>query len=259
MKFWGRRKNQPRSTDGCRLYAIGDVHGCFSLLVELLQLIEQDQEVRPASETHVLLLGDYVDRGPQSREVCELLHAMMPSPYFHCLRGNHEQTMLDVLDGDRTALRFWLEYGGAETLASWGMSPELIEQGHFGQRGEDRLIDAFREAVPEAIVEWMRTLPAFHIHGDYLFVHAGIRPALDLDLQSEDDMLWIREPFLSSKLTHPWRIVHGHSEDDEVQIRHNRIGIDTGAYRTGVLTAVGLEEDSHWIVQTRKRDNKSAS
>jgi len=259
MKFWARlRKNQPRSTGGCRLYAIGDVHGCFNLLVELLQLVEQDHEMRPAVETHVLLLGDYVDRGPQSRDVCELLYAMDPSNYFHCLRGNHEQTMLDVLDGNRTALRFWLEYGGAETLASWGMDPILIEQAHFGQLGEERLIDAFREAVPLALAEWLRSLPAVHLHGDYLFVHAGIRPALDLDMQSEEDLLWIREPFLSSKLTHPWRIVHGHSEEDEVQIRHNRIGIDTGAYRTGILTALGLEEDSHWTIQTGGRDRGGA-
>lgn len=251
MKFWDRRQQkQPRSTGGCRLYAIGDVHGCFGLLVELLQMIERDQSCRPAAETHVLLLGDYIDRGPQSRDVCELLHAMAPSPYFHCLRGNHEQTMLDVLDGNRMALRFWLDYGGAETLASWGLEPELIERARYGEAGENRLINAFRSAIPATLPEWLRALPAFRVHGDYLFVHAGIRPGLDLDRQSEDDLLWIREPFLSSKARHPWRIVHGHSEGDEVQIMPGRIGIDTAAYRTGVLTALGVEGDRHWTIQT---------
>lgn len=251
MTFWRRfRHSKPRSTNGCRLYAIGDVHGCFRQLVELLQLIERDHESRAQMETHVLMLGDYVDRGPQSREVCELLHRMEPSPYFHCLRGNHEQTMLDMLDGNRMALRFWLDYGGAETLASWGIGPVLIEQAQLGEEGEHRLIEAFREAVSPDIIEWLRALPAFHIHGDYLFVHAGIRPKIGLDEQTEDDLLWIREPFLSSKFDHPWRVVHGHSEGDEVQIRSNRIGIDTAAYRTGVLTAVGLEDDSHWTIQT---------
>ncbi len=251
MKLWTRhQQNKPRSTDGCRLYAIGDVHGCFSLLVRLLQLIERDQAARPPCETHVLLLGDYVDRGPQSRDVCELLHAMAPSPYFHCLRGNHEQTMLDVLGGSHMALRFWLEYGGVETLASWGIKQELIEQAHYGEDGEAKLIRAIRSAVPPALMMWMRELPTYHLHGDYLFVHAGIRPKLDLDQQSEDDMLWIREPFLSSRARHPWRVVHGHSESEDVQMTPYRIGIDTAAYRTGVLTAVGLEGDECWTIQT---------
>ena len=251
MKFWSRRQqSQPRSTNGCRLYAIGDVHGCFSLLVQLLQLIEQDQASRPPAETHVLLLGDYIDRGPQSREVCELLHAMAPSSYFHCLRGNHEQTMLDVMSGNHMALRFWLEYGGAETLASWGIGPNLIEQAQYGEAGEADLIKAIRMAVPPAMARWMRRLPTYHIHGDYLFVHAGIRPKLDLERQSDDDLLWIREPFLSSRARHPWRVIHGHSEDEDVQIAPNRIGIDTAAYRTGVLTAIGMEDDEFWTIQT---------
>lgn len=251
MSLWGRvRKAKRQSTNGCRIYAIGDVHGCFSLLVELLQMIERDQKARSPIETHVVLLGDYIDRGPQSRDVCQLLHAMNTSAYFHCLRGNHEQTMLDVLNGNRMALRFWLKYGGEETLMSWGIDPMLIERAYNGESGQIQLIKAFQRVVPPSFIKWLRALPAHHVHGDYLFVHAGVRPFFRLDDQVEDDLLWIREPFLSSTVKHPWRVVHGHSESEEVELLHNRIGIDTAAYRTGVLTAVGIEDDDVWTIQT---------
>ncbi len=239
-----------RSTNGCRLYAIGDVHGCFDQLVRLLQLIESDQALRKPAETHVILLGDYIDRGPQSRDVCELLYAMRDSTYFHCLRGNHEQTMLDVLEGSRMALQFWLKYGGGETLLSWGVDPEWIEAAHGSERMRAELIGMMQEMVPEALVDWMRGLPTHYLHGDYLFVHAGVRPRVPLAAQKEEDMLWIRQPFLSSRARHPWRVVHGHSEGEDVQISPYRIGIDTAAYRTGVLTAIGLEDNDHWLIQT---------
>lgn len=251
MSLWGRiRRNKKFSTDGCRIYAIGDVHGCFPLLVQLLQMIERDQKQRVPIETHVVLLGDYIDRGPQSRDVCELLHAMHSSSYFHCLKGNHEQTMLDVLDGNRMALRFWLKYGGEETLISWGIEPGMIERAYRGETGQRQLIEVFQQRVPADFVSWLRKLSPHYVHGDYLFVHAGVRPNLRLEEQTVDDLLWIREPFLSSRIRHPWRVVHGHSESDQVQALPNRIGIDTGAYRSGVLTAVGIEDDYHWTIQT---------
>ncbi|HEX5537229.1 MAG TPA: metallophosphoesterase family protein [Sphingobium sp.] len=250
MSLWRRlRGNKEFSTNGCRIYAIGDVHGCFPLLVRLLQEIERDQKERQPKETHVVLLGDYIDRGPQSREVCQLLHAMNHSHYFHCLRGNHEQTMLDVLGGDRMALRFWLKYGGEETLLSWGIEAWLIERAYSSESAQIELIQAFRRAVPPSFITWLGSLPSHHVHGNYLFVHAGIRPHARLDEQVDDDLLWIREPFLSSTARHPWRVVHGHSVTSEVDIRHNRIGVDTGAFRSGVLSAVGIEEDVNWVLQ----------
>lgn len=250
MSLWSHLRRKARySTANCRIYAIGDVHGCFSLLVRLLQLIEQDQSTRTPLETHVVMLGDYIDRGPQSRDVCELLHAMQGSAYFHCLKGNHEETMLQVLDGNRMALRFWLQYGGEETLLSWGIDPALITRAASSEGGQSQLIEALQAAVPHSIVHWMQELPSHHLHGGYIFAHAGVRPKLRLEEHTDEDLLWIREPFLSSRVQHPWRVVHGHSQSDRADIRPNRIGIDTGAYRSGVLTAVGIEDDTVWPIE----------
>lgn len=251
MSLWDRlRTPKTRSTNGCRIYAIGDVHGRFDLLVQLLKQIERDQGCRPAMETHVVMLGDYIDRGPQSRQVCELLQAMASSPSFHALRGNHEQVMLDVLEGSHMALRQWLRFGGVETLQSWGVDAALINMVQDDPGAEQTVIESLRDVTSLAIVDWLNALPSFRLLGDYLFVHAGVRPKLTLEEQSDDDLLWIREPFLSSKLRHPWCVVHGHSQSDAVDIFHHRIGIDTGAYRTGILTAIGIEEDRHWVIQT---------
>jgi len=248
---WKRRPSAPPpDTAGLRLYAIGDIHGRFDLLTELLARIERDASVRPPAETRLVMLGDYIDRGPASREVCELLHALSLEGRAICLRGNHDQTMLDVLDGDREALRFWLDYGGDATLRSWGVAEETIERGVWSAADADRLIAALRDAVAPPILDWLRGLPAFHVQGSYLFVHAGIRPGVPLDRQEEADLLWIRQPFLGSEARHPWKVVHGHSVTDEVDYRTNRIGIDTGAYRTGILTALGLERDSCWTLRT---------
>lgn len=254
MSLLGRLRRKARySTDNCRIYAIGDVHGCFPLLVSLLQMIERDQRARAPLETHVVLLGDYIDRGPQSRDVCELLQAMEGSAYFHCLKGNHEETMLQVLKGNRMALRFWLKYGGEETLLSWGVDQGLIERAYGSEGNQWQLIEAFQAAVSPTIVKWMTALPSLHRHGDYLFAHAGIRPRFRLDEQTDEDLLWIREPFLSSKARHPWRVVHGHSQSETAQILHNRIGIDTGAYRSGMLTAIGIEDDEAWPIEAKAR------
>ena len=251
MSLWDRfRAQKPRSTNGCRIYAIGDVHGRFDLLVSLLKQVERDQGCRPPMETHVVMLGDYIDRGPQSRQVCELLQAMMSSPYFHALRGNHEQVMLEALDGSHIALRHWLRFGGIETLQSWGVEPALIEMAQNDSDAELKVIEHLRYMVSPALVDWLHGLPSFRQLGDYLFVHAGVRPRVALDEQCDDDLLWIREPFLSSKARNPWCVVHGHSQSDVVDISHHRIGIDTGAYRTGILTAIGIEDDRHWTIQT---------
>ena len=251
MKFWGLQRRAPlSSTWGDRLYAIGDVHGCFDLLTHLLQLIEHDLSSRAPKEARLVMLGDYVDRGPQSRDVCELLFALASEGRAICLRGNHEQVMLDVLDGDESALRFWLEYGGEATLRSWDIPEKIIDEAWYAVEGAGRLISQFREMVNPQLVEWLRGLPIYYMHGDYLFVHAGIRPRITLEDQTEQDMLWIRQPFLQSRARHPWKIIHGHSEFDEVQNMSNRVGIDTGAYRTGVLTALGLEDEHCWTVQT---------
>lgn len=251
MKLMGNfRRPRAKTTDGVRLYAIGDIHGCFDLLVELLQRIESDGQSRPAAETRLILLGDYVDRGPKSAQVCELLHSMRGASRVLCLRGNHDMALVEAVGGSRESLRFWLQYGGADTLESWGIDPALAEQAQMRESAEGELIEAMQRKIPGDMLEWLGTLPTFYSVGDYLFVHAGIRPKVRLEEQSDDDLMWIREPFLSSRVRHPQMVIHGHSEGEEPQVRPNRIGIDTAAYRTGVLTAIGIEEGEHWFVQT---------
>jgi len=258
MSLWDRfRAPKMRSTNGCRIYAIGDVHGRFDLLVNLLKQIERDQDCRPQMETHVVMLGDYIDRGPQSRQVCELLQAVATSPYFHALRGNHEQVMLDVLEGSHMALRQWIRFGGIETLLNWGIDTELVNMVQENPDAEKSIIESLRDLTAPSFVDWLRALPSFRLIGDYLFVHAGVRPAVALEEQSDDDLLWIREPFLSSKRRHPWRVVHGHSQSDRVDAFRDRIGIDTGAYRTGILTAIGIEDDRYWTIQTEEEQGQT--
>lgn len=252
MTFLGRaiRNRKPLTTNGRRIYAIGDVHGCFELLIDLLMRIKRDNDARPSAETLIVMLGDYIDRGPQSRQVCELLSRITISRAFHCLKGNHEQIMLDILDGDETMVVSWLEFGGREALLSWKMDIELIHGVESGKLDPILLVEAFRSLISPNVVEWMRGLPSFHQEGDYLFVHAGVRPKAGLDIQGDQEFLWIREPFLSSRYAHPWRVVHGHTQTQEVEMLSNRIGIDTGAYRTGILTAVGIQDDECWSIQT---------
>lgn len=245
---FGRRK--PRLTSGLRVYAIGDVHGCLQQLGELFQSIESDSADRGNARTKIILLGDMIDRGSHSAEVTKLLYAMRDSDKVVCLKGNHEKTMVDVLGGDLSALRFWVDFGGADTLCSWGVDAALVEALRNSEPVEFDVLDAFRAAVPKEIVDWLADLPLTHREGDYFFVHAGVRPGVALEKQKEDDLLWIREPFLSSWRRHGATIVHGHSETDEVTMSSSRIGIDTGAYRTGRLTALGLEGEQQWTLIT---------
>jgi serine/threonine protein phosphatase 1 len=255
MRHFRIGKRTARLTEGLRIYAVGDVHGCFNLLADLFQRIELDAVGREATKTRIILLGDMIDRGPQSAEVCQLLYGLRDYDGIICLKGNHEQAMCDVLSGDLNALRFWMSFGGNATLRSWGVDPELIHQASLGESWQRELMEAFKAAVPAEIAEWMANLPVAHREGDYFFVHAGIRPGMALSAQSEDDLLWIREPFLSSWRQHEAVVVHGHSESDVAVFNANRIGIDTGAYRTGCLTALGLEGTQQWTVCTSRSES----
>lgn len=248
-KMFRRRKQQ--TTDGRRIYAIGDVHGCYDLLVDILQRVEVDHSVRPSCDTHLVLLGDYIDRAWQSREVCELLFSMRELDKVHCLKGNHEAMMLNALDADVRALRFWMTYGGDATLRSWRLDPDLMEKALVDSGAAAELIEAARATIPVEIVEWMWGLPTSVSFGSYLFVHAGIRPGVPIETQRDQDMMWIRTTFLKHRGDHPMMIVHGHTEAKGPVMLDNRIGIDTAAHSTGTLTAVGIEEDRQWIVQSR--------
>ena len=242
LGFLGRTW-KPEIPEGCRVYAIGDVHGRLDLFEQILDRIRQDDAMRPPADTQIIQLGDLIDRGPDSAGVVAL--AMRPPGFasLTTLQGNHEAMMLEALAGDLDVLKGWLRFGGRETLMSWGVG--VLDQGSPGA-----IVDAALAAIPAAQLEWLASRPrALHV-GDYYFVHAGIRPRRPLGQQTDEDRLWIREPFLSSTARHFAMIVHGHSISLEVERQPNRIGIDTGAYATGRLTALGLDGMHQWIIQT---------
>jgi len=221
-----------------RVYAIGDVHGRFDLFKKLLGLIERDHVARGDIPARIVLLGDIVDRGPWSASMVKLcMKLTISSERFKVLKGNHEAAMVDALRGDLTALEFWLRFGGRETLASWGLDEAFIDH---APRHE--LMLAAGRQIGRTTLEWLDDLPLWDRHDGYFFVHAGIRPGRPFKRQKPQDLLWIREEFLASEADHGAIVVHGHTiHEDGPDIRPNRIGIDTGAYRTGCLTALVVE------------------
>ena len=204
---------------------------------------EHSASLPPARSLYVVLIGDIVDRGPQSAEVLAMLYSLQrQNSRVIVLLGNHEEAMLQALDGDPDALRRWLAVGGDATLASFGIAPLRV-----GDDPRDYMNSA-RRAIPRQWLAWLRQLPLSVQSGDYYFVHAGVRPGVALARQVREDMLWIRREFLRHERDFGAIIVHGHSVTPDVDIRQNRIGIDTGAYRTGVLSAIYLEGDKRDIL-----------
>ncbi|MBL0372758.1 serine/threonine protein phosphatase [Rhizobium sp. KVB221] len=225
------------------IYAIGDVHGCLDLLVAVEERIRWHSANRKTPAL-IVMLGDYVDRGSQSRGVIQHL-TRTPEPPFQrlCLCGNHDDAFLSfILNDDFDPA--WLGFGGLTTLQSYGVDAEgLLDRDPAGQT----LMRAVREAVPKAHIDFLRTLPISISIGKYLFVHAGIVPGVRLSQQSDFDMLWIREPFLTRGPELDLMVIHGHTPDDDFQYGIGRIGIDTGAFATGKLKALyigtsGIEE-----------------
>jgi len=217
---------------GRRVYAIGDIHGCRDKLMTLHASIATDLLQRPTGSAVLVHLGDYINQGPDSAGVVALLSAAPPVPGISVvnLLGDHERMLLDALDGDRAAATDWLWAGGKQALASWGLDPDLPR--------ED-----WPAALPAAHVAWLRSLSLTHREGDYLFVHAGIRPGVPLSEQSRDDLVTMRQPFLSTEQDFGLIVVHGHSSTPSVPIAGNRIGLDTGAGIGGKLTCAVLEDD----------------
>jgi serine/threonine protein phosphatase 1 len=216
---------------GRRAYVVGDVHGARDSLAMLHAQIRDDLAARPVPDTVVVHLGDYIDQGPDSAGVIQLLtNAAFPGATVVNLLGDHERMLLDALDGDRAAATDWLWAGGKVALASWGLDPELPRE-HWA------------EALPADHVAWLRRLLLSHREGNYLFVHAGIRPGVDVDRQSREDLLTIRQPFLSTEQEFGVIVVHGHSSVPAVAIQPNRIGLDTGAGMGGKLSCAVLEDD----------------
>lgn len=228
---------------GQLVYAIGDIHGRADLLTELHRRILADAAERPAQRRSVVYLGDYVDRGPDSRAViAALLEASLDGFESTHLLGNHEEFLLRFLE-DESAADAWLLNGGDATLASYGVDPWMQQSGMQQPDGGAALEmqRAFRRRLPARHLSFLRALSLCHRIGSYYFVHAGIRPGIALDEQRREDMLWIRDLFLDSKADHGAVVVHGHSIRRRPERRDNRIGVDTGAYASGTLTALVLE------------------
>ncbi|MDB5677668.1 MAG: serine/threonine protein phosphatase [Sphingomonas bacterium] len=231
---------------GKRVYAIGDVHGRLDLLTELLDAIDRDDAGRDAAETMIVLLGDLVDRGPHSKQVIDhLIERDWRGREVAMIKGNHEEVFLLTLAGDLEATRFWLRIGGRETMMSYGTPAELIDSA-----GPLDIAEDFMARVPREHVAFLQSMGDSLGVGGYCFVHAGIKPGVPIERQKPADLRWIRDRFLDYEGSHGATIVHGHSIATDVENLHNRIGIDTGAYQTGKLTAVGLEGDRRWFLAT---------
>jgi serine/threonine protein phosphatase 1 len=238
----------PRAPAGEVVYAIGDVHGRADLLRQLLGLIEADQATS-GKPMRLVTLGDYIDRGPASREVIDILIALSAQggERMIALKGNHEDALLNFLD-DPAAGAPWTMQGGSETLRAYRVDTPREGQGPHAWIAAR---DAFARAMPPAHLELLRRLKLSATAGDYVFVHAGLRPGVALAQQDAHDLLWIRRAFLDAPA---WSerhvVVHGHTPAREPSRGPGRIGIDTGAYATGVLTALRLEEDRQDFIQT---------
>ena len=255
----GERRIAPRTTGlfarrlrtrlGERIYAIGDMHGRMDLFAALLRLIEADCDARRAdgAVTSIIVLGDFIDRGPQSREIVTLLRKSSELPHVTVLLGNHEACLLDCAHARADPRDGWLKFGGRETLASYGIALPTDAEDHID------FAERLRDGIGAETIAWLDSLPLTARSGDYFFCHAGIRPGIPLARQSRHDLLWIREPFLASRRDHGAAIVHGHSVSGEIDIATNRIGIDTGAYASGRLTALGLAGEDLWWLQTGDR------
>jgi serine/threonine protein phosphatase 1 len=247
-KLFGRRVETvtPRVPAGTRVYAVGDIHGRVDLLREINQLIHEDGYAHQAPRNLVVYLGDYIDRGPHSSEVIDLL-LDKPLPGFERvhLAGNHEDSLLRFLH-DAAIGPAWLDYGGAATCHSYGVRPPDPASARDLLRAQAEL----REKLPERHRAFMRGLAATHTEGDYFFVHAGVRPGVPLAAQSPEDLLWIRREFLDSNAEFGKIVVHGHSITELPEVRRNRIGIDTGAFASGHLTCLVLADEAWSFLQT---------
>jgi serine/threonine protein phosphatase 1 len=231
---------------GIRIYAVGDVHGRLDLLLDLLDRIEADSRARAPAETWIIMLGDLIDRGPDSKGVIDFFLKSQPAfAQYRFLAGNHEEAMLQSL-GERADPREtgWLRFGGMEALRSYDVPDSALET-----RGW-LLSDELRRYVPQAHLDFIASFEETIVIGDYLFVHAGIRPGVALQRQRRKDLLWIRQGFLDDETDHGHIVVHGHSITPQPVFARNRIGIDTGAYLSGMLTALGLEGGDQWVLQT---------
>ncbi|WP_395390771.1 metallophosphoesterase [Novosphingobium sp. BL-8A] len=239
------RQRTPKLPPGQRVYAVGDIHGRLDLFEGLIAAIERDDASRGDAISDVILLGDLIDRGPASAGVIARARQWSQERRVEFIQGNHEEMLL-VAARKLDAFRSFLKYGGRETLFSYGVDPEFAMEA-----STEELQLAMLEAIPQDDFDFVDGFEKMLRIGDYLFVHAGVRPDTPLEHQLGHDCRWIREPFLTHDGDFGAVVVHGHTITEQPEIRANRIGIDTGAYVHGTLTAIGLEGENRWFIQAR--------
>jgi diadenosine tetraphosphatase ApaH/serine/threonine PP2A family protein phosphatase len=228
-----------RLPEGRRIYAIGDIHGCDVQLGNLHELIAEDLARRPVEAPLLLHIGDYVDRGADTAGVLQRLLTEAPIPGLPVVNlvGNHDETMLHALSGDRAAATDWLFAGGAPALQSYGIDPDSPRE-------------SWPEQVPSEHLDFLRGLTLTHRDGGYFFVHGGVRPGVPLERQAREDLLRMRQPFLYSEMSFGAVVVHGHTPVRDPVVRHNRIAIDTGAVFGGKMTCLVLEGETLGFLTT---------
>ncbi len=236
---------------GERIYAIGDIHGRLDLLDGLLDIIAAHNDAWPVRASTLVFLGDYVDRGPSSKGVVDRFLSGLPAQFkTRFLKGNHEALMLDFL-ADPETVGHWLPNGGDTTMLSYGVDEDIVE---FARSGKSRRLrdasHAFAEKLPAEHLAFYESLDTSFSYGGYFFVHGGVRPKVRLEDQKPTDMLWIRDKFLNYRGDFGAVVVHGHTPAAHPEDMENRIGIDTGAWRSGRLTAVCLEGNARSFLST---------
>ncbi|MBX7483190.1 metallophosphoesterase family protein [Qipengyuania qiaonensis] len=241
----GKAKRRPRVPEGERFYVIGDIHGRCDLFDALIAAIEKDDRKAGQADSTVVLLGDLVDRGPESARVIETARKWGKRRRVRYISGNHEEMFLESF-GDKEMLRHFLKHGGRETLLSYG-----IKRKRYNELTIKELQIELNELVPKKHRKFLQDMEDIVIAGDYVFVHAGINPKRRLEDQKKSDLRWIRERFLRHREPFSHVVVHGHTIFEEIEHNSNRIGIDTGAFRTGNLTALVLEGDKRRIIQAQ--------
>jgi serine/threonine protein phosphatase 1 len=243
MGFLREPKPKPSLPDGMRIYAISDIHGRADLLENVFAAIDLHlARAGPARSLHVFL-GDYIDRGPASRQTIDLLVDRGRRHESIFLKGNHEAFLFEVLQ-DASRLEAWKEYGGLPTLMSYGLAPSIKRD----QEEQIALVRALRQDMPDHHRRFFSKLRSSFVCGDFFFVHAGVRPGVPLRQQREEDLLWIRDEFLQCEDNFGKFVVHGHTPVAKPDIRANRINIDTGAYASGILTLLTIQGDRMFTI-----------
>jgi serine/threonine protein phosphatase 1 len=249
-RLFGRKEEIPPRTwtapEGQRIYAIGDIHGRLDLLDQLIVQIEEDNASRNRVRTQIVFLGDLCDRGPDSCGVIErVMQLASASADVRLIAGNHEELLIRAWEGDRRSAGLINRVGGKETMLSYG-----VDEVEYDAADLDELLNLITDHVPENHIAFLKSAEDWIAAGDYLFVHAGIRPGDAVEEQRTSDLRWIRREFTDFDGDHGMMVIHGHTITEEVEIRANRVGIDTGAYATGKLTALGIEGTERWFLQT---------